>query len=301
MKAVRGRMRRAARRERNGAGAGLCPMLALLVFVATALVVSAQTSAAADEPGGVHETAARLDTLRSLNDPMIEEIAEVGDAAIPHVIARLGSPRRTTALGAVRVLAAIGGDRVLSRLLEHIMTVDSEEEWDRATEAMRRVVQREAASVRSPDAERVEPEFESLARAVVCTPGGLSDACFDEDHEPWSEPLLLYGEGMSYGYNLDCFPGGVQIMTSDAFKQSSYLVGRHYVRLGLRLRDVNAAGVYMREWTAEYGARPDAVAIVAAACGQVAVDSAVHQRSTIWARSGGAWSLVAVIYEMSIN
>jgi hypothetical protein len=289
---------RRARRERAGAGAGLCRAFAL-ALAAAALVGPAQ--AATEGAVGAPAMAARLDTLQSLGDPMIEEIAAVGEAAIPHVIARLGSSRRTTALGAVRVLVAIGGDGVLSRLLEHVMTVDSEDEWDRATEAMRRVVQRAPEDVRSPDPERVEPEFESLARAVICTPGGLSDACFGEDYLPGSEPLLVYGEGISYGYNLGCFPGGVQIMTSDAFKQSSYLVGRHYTRLGLMIREIDAAGVYMREWVAEFGARPDAVAVVAAACGRVGVDAAVHQRSTIWARSGGLWSVVAVVYEMSIN
>jgi hypothetical protein len=89
---------------------------ALVIVVAVVFVVTVPApSPAAVSEREIERQVARLDTLHSVRDSLIRELASLGDRAIPAVVAKVTSDRRTTALGASWVLSRMGSEKAPAR------------------------------------------------------------------------------------------------------------------------------------------------------------------------------------------
>ncbi len=275
---------------------------ALALVVALALVLTLP----APSPGAVsaleiERQVARLDTLHSVRDPLIKELASLGDRAIPAVVAKVTSDRRMTALGASWVLSRMGSENALRPLLETWAGTAPGKAREQVESAVHMVLRRRTEYAVVPAAGRIEEEFALLARSVLCQAGGLPEGCGVDPGDVHAPTLLVYGEGLSDGYDLACHGRTVQVLPSGAFRESTYLVGRGFVRLDLVLHDLPRSAASMRRWVASRGARPDRLALVRIACGRVGPEYPTNEYGVLWVLSGGSWSPLFELFRMSVN
>ena len=276
------------------------PALALLAALVIPLAMPA-SSVAAVSAAEIGRQVARLDTLHSVSDPLVREIALLGDRAIPAVVERVTSTRRMTALGASWVLSHIGSEQALRPLLEKWVGTDAGPVREQVESAVHMVLRRREKYALVPAVGTVEAELELLARSVLCQVGGLPDGCETDPGDEGAPSLLVYGEGLSDAYDLACEGRAVQVLPTAAFRESSYLVGRTFVRLDLAVHDLPRSAELMPTWVAVRGSRPNLVAVVRVACGRVGPEQPTNVYGVLWVRVAGSWSPLFELFRMSVN
>ena len=276
------------------------PVLAVVVALVFVLGVPA-SSPAAVSASEIERQVARLDTVHSVRDPLIKEIASLGDGAIPAVVAKVTSDRRVTALGASWVLTHMGSEKALRPLLETWVGTAPGKAREQVERAVHMVLQRRTEYAVVPVVGTVEEELARLARSVLCQTGGLPDGCEVDPGDRDAPSLLVYGVGLSDVYDLACGERAVQVLPSGAFRESTYLVGRTFVRLDLAVHDLPRSAPSMPRWVATRGARPDRLALVRIACGRVGPEHPTNEYGVLWVLSAGSWSPLFQLFRMSVN
>lgn len=276
------------------------PAVALVVALVFVLTVPASSPAAVGA-SEIERQVARLDTLHSVRDALIKEIVSLGDGAIPAVVAKVTSDRRMTALGASWVLSHMGSEKALTPLLETWAGTVPGKSREQVERAVHMVLRRRTEYAVLPVVGTVEEELALLARSVLCQAGGLPDGCEIDPGDRDAPPLLVYGEGLSDAYAPACGDRAVQVLPSGAFRESSYLVGRTFVRLDLAVHHLPRAAVSMPRWVATRGARPNRLALVRIACGRVGPGHLTNEYGVLWVLSAGSWSPLFQLFRMSVN
>ena len=276
------------------------PAPAVLAAFVLALVVPT-SSLAAVSTAEIERQVARLDTLHSIGDPLVKEIASLGDRAIPAVVERVTSTRRMTALGASWALSHMGSEQALRPLLETWAGTDAGRVREQVESAVHMVLRRREKHAVVPDVGTVDAELALLARSVLCQVGGLPDGCEVDSGDRAAPSLLVYGEGLSDAYDLACEGRAVQVLPTAAFRESSYLVGRTFVRLDLAVHDLPRSAGLMPRWVAVRGARPDLLAVVRIGCGRVGPEQPMNEHGVLWVRAAGSWSPLFEFFRMSVN
>ncbi len=275
------------------------PALILIVTLVSVLAVPASSAAASALE--IERQVARLDTLHSVRDPLIKELASLGDRAIPAVVAKVTSDRRMTALGASWVLSHMGSEKALRPLLETWAGTAPGKARERVESAVHMVLRRRRDYAVVPVVGTVEDRLALLASSVLCQVGGLPDGCEAGAGDRDAPPLLVYGEGLSDAYAPACRGRAVQVLPSGAFRESTYLVGRDFVQLDLAVHDLPRSAASMPRWVASRGARPDRVALVRVACGRVGPGRPTNEYGVLWVLSAGSWSPLFELFRMSVN
>jgi len=293
-------MRRELMKERECRTGGRSPVLVLVVALVLVLAPAASSQAAVSALE-IERQVARLDTLHSVRDSLIKELALLGDRAIPAVVGKVTSDRRMTALGASWVLSHMGSEKALRPLLETWVGTAPGKVRERVESAVHMVLRRRREYAVVPVVGTVDEELALLARSVVCQAGGLPDGCEAYPADRDAPSLLVYGEGLSDVYDLACRERAVQVLPSGAFRESTYLVGRGFVRLDLAVHDLPRSAVSMPHWAASRGARPDQLALVRIACGRVGPGHPTNEYGVLWVLSGGSWTPVFELFRMSVN
>ncbi len=276
------------------------PALALVAALVFVLAVPASSPAAVGA-SEIERQVARLDTLHSVRDPLIKEIASLGDGAIPAVVANVTSDRRMTALGASWVLTHMGSEKAFRPLLETWVGTVPGKAREQVERAVHMVLRRRTEYAVVPVVGTVEEKLVLLARSVLCQAGGLPDGCEVDPGDRDAPPLLVCGEGLSDVYDLACGERAVQVLPSEAFRESTYLVGRAFVRLDLAVHDLPRSAPSMPRWVATRGARPDRLALVRIACGRVGPEHPTNEYGVLWVLSAGSWSPLFELFRMSVN
>lgn len=276
------------------------PVMAVVVALLSVLAVPA-SSPAAVSASEIERQVARLDTVHSVRDALIKEIASLGDGAIPAVVAKVTSDSRMTALGASWVLSHMGSEKSLRPLLETWVGTAPGKSREQVERAVHMVLQRRTEYAVVPVVGTVEEELARLARSVLCQAGGLPDGCEVDPADRDAPSLLVYGEGLSDVYDLACGERAVQVLPSGAFRESTYLVGRAFVRLDLAVHDLPRSVASMPRWVATRGARPDRLALVRIACGRVGPECPTNEYGVLWVLSAGSWSPLFQLFRMSVN
>ena len=293
-------MRRRLTAEKGSTTRARAPALVFLVASVFAVAVPACSSAAVTA-AEIERQVARLDTLHSARDPLVREIASLGDRAIPAVVARVTSPRRMTALGASWALRHMGSEKALRPLLETWAGTAAGKAREQVESAVYMVLRRRAEYAVVPTVGTVDEEIALLVRSVLCQAGGLPDGC-EVDHAGRDAPsVLVYGEGLSDIYDLACEERAVQVLPSGAFRESTYLVGRTFVRVDLAVHDLPRPAASMPRWVAGRGARPDLLAVVRIACGRVGPEQPTNEYGVLWVRAAGSWNPLFELFQMSVN
>jgi len=275
---------------------------ALVIVVAVVFVVTVPApSPAAVSEREIERQVARLDTLYSVRDSLIRELASLGDRAIPAVVAKVTSDRRMTALGASWVLSRMGSEKALRPLLETWAGTAPGKVREQVESAVHMVLRRRTEYAVVPVAGTVEEELAMLARSVLCQAGGLPDGCDVDVGDADAPPLLVYGEGLSDVYDLACRGRAVQVLPSGVFRESTYLVGRGFVRLDLAVHDLPRPAASMPLWVASRGSRPDRLALVRIACGRVGSERPTNEYGVLWVLSDGSWNPMFQFFRMSVN
>jgi hypothetical protein len=279
---------------------------ALAVPIVLTALVAAPAAGSTDPAREV----ARLDTLRSLRDPLVEEMVELGEPAIPYLVNKVLSTRRVTSLGATRALREMKSTRALRPLLEKWVGTTGEVPRGQVTRALHAVLRGLGERAAEPETGVLDPELELLGRSVLCGDDGLPDGCGEVattdslGGTPGREDdlaLLVYGEGLSDAYDLSCEGHAVHVFPSDAFRQTPHLAGRAFVRVDLSAHELPQPPSPMPRWVATWGSRPTRVALVRVACGQVGPEHVTNEYGILWAKSAGSWSPVLQLFHMSME
>ncbi len=274
---------------------------ALVLIVAFVFVLALPAPSAAASALEIERQVARLETLHSVRDSLVKELASLGEQAIPAVVAKVTSDRRMTALGASWVLRHMGSEKALRPLLETWAGTVPGKAREQVESAVHMVLQRRAKYAVVPVIGTVDDELAVLARSVLCQAGGLPDVCEVDPADRDAPSLLVYGEGLSAVYDLACRERAVQVLPSGVFRESTYLVGRGFVRLDLAVHDLPRSAASMPRWVASQGAKPARLALVRIACGRVGPGHPTNEYGALWVLSGGSWNPLCELFRMSVN
>jgi hypothetical protein len=278
--------------------------------LAAAALLMALGVAPAHASPAVARQVARLDTLHSLRDPLVGEMVELGEPAIPYLVNKVLSTRRATSVGAARALSQMRSTRALRPLLEKWVGATEEAPREQVTRALHAVLRGLGDSAAVPETGLVDPELELLGRAVLCRDDGLPEGCgslaLKEDDGETSgsagdEVLLVYGEGLSEAYDFTCEMRAVHVFPSDAFQETPHLVDRVFVRMDLSAHELPQPPSEMPRWVSTRGSRPTRVALVRVACGLVGPDHPTNEYGILWVKSAGSWSPLLQLFHMSME
>jgi hypothetical protein len=242
---------------------------------------------------------ARLDTLHSLSDPLVGELAALGEPAIPYLANKVLSTRRATCLGATRALSRMKNTAAVRPLLERWAGTTDGEPREQVVRAINAVLRGLSESAVEPGYGVVDEELELLGRSVLCDENGLPVGCDIADRGESDDALLVYGEGLSDAYDLGCEGRKVHVFPSEAFRETEHLVGRAFVRLDLAAHELPQPPSDMPRWVDTIGTRPTRVALVRVACGRVGPGEPVNEYGVLWVKSTGSWSPLMQLYHMS--
>jgi hypothetical protein len=282
--------------------------------VAAAVLAVAVGAAQTQASPAVARQVARLDTLRSLRDPLIGEMVELGEPAIPYLVNKVLSTRRATSLGATRALSQMRSARAVRPLLEKWEGASEGPPREQVARALHAVLRGLGDTATVPETGLVDAELELLGRSVLCRVDGLPEGCGRADREEDDggdgsgtdggtddDVLLVYGEGLSDAYDLACEGSDVHVFPSDAFRETPHLTGRAFVRMDLTAHELPQPPSEMPRWVAMHGSRPTRVALVRVACGQVGPEHPTNEYGILWAKSAGTWSPVVLLFHMSMQ
>jgi hypothetical protein len=283
-------------------------------LLSAAILAIAIGSVPAHASPDIAREVARLDTLRSLRDPLVGEMIELGEPAIPYLANRVLSARRITSLGATRALSQMQNLRAVRPLLEKWVGATEDAPREQVVRALHAVLRGLGDKGAEPETGLVDEELEVLGRAVLCGEEGLPDGCFEfaaDDDDSGSgdeertgkggEALLVYGDGLSDAYDFSCDEREVHVFPSDAFRETPHLTGRAFLRMDLSALELPQPPVAMPRWVATRGSRPTRVALVRLACGQVGPEHPTNEYGILWAKVAGSWSPILQLFHMSMN
>jgi hypothetical protein len=268
----------------------ICALAVGLILVTDVAVEAAQVSPPDDS---IQAMVARLDTVESVYDPIVKAIAELGEASIPHVLKKLTSERRSTALASAWVFRRMGSASTVLPLLETWARATSEESSWATNIALELVVQelvsgQEALGSRSTDSDRL-----ALIEGVVCGEHSAprrSGRC-DETGLP---PLLINVDGLSDSCGLECYQGDVQFRDGTAPSAADWSVwedeGRKYVRFKTQILELPESDYAMPSFVAQFGARPVALAVTDVYSDWLWNNTGRREGVVqLWVKVGGEW------------
>ena len=242
----------------------------------------------------VEESVARLDGIASVGDPEVKEIAALGEPAVPHLIDRLTSPRRLTALGSVWAFKHMADEHTLPAILENWAECKHAGTKTQAAEALHAVVRAKQRDWVTCRGDSLDYSLSALAQAVLCPMPG-TESRFAVHGTSEDSPVRVYASGITSSATLGCAEAAMELVS--AGEVYSGPVGQRFLRFDCMIQQVPPPSEPVPSTEATWGAVPEAVAVVQIISGTEGRGNTVGSGSA-WVLAGGAWQYVAPLYGM---
>ncbi len=242
---------------------------------------------AEDRPAAI---VAQLDTLQSVYNPAVGQMAACGSTLVPYLLEKLESPRLMTALGAAWVFRRMASGETYFPLLE---------QWAKARNAggsthhvataIAMTLEARNANARPMFPDTVDADLELISRSLVCREDLLLGRGETETSESGRQ-ILVFGEYLNSLYDFSCFDGDVRVVTRRfPSRDEDQDAGIEFISITAVIHDLADSGYAMPEWEALMGCRPDALALVSVWRDQVGPRHHGKGDDSVWARYGGRW------------